>query len=56
MVGIVDAYITWQHDIRENGLDGVPMPVPLDLRQGILRIQVVDVFCKFPFVLLLVLR
>lgn len=47
MVGIVDAYITWQHDNRKNGLDSVPSLVPPDLRQGILPIQVVDVFSKF---------
>jgi hypothetical protein len=47
MVGIVDAYITWQDDIGEDGLDGVPSSVPLNLRQGILPIQVVDVLCKF---------
>ena len=47
MVGIVDAYITWQDDIGENGLDGVPSSVPLDLRQGTFPIQAVDVFCEF---------
>ena len=54
MIGIVDAYISWQDDIGEKGLDGVPSPVPLELRQGFLRIQVVDVFCKYYFVFFLV--
>ena len=55
MVGIVDAYITWQDDIGEKGLDGLPSPVPLDLHQGTLPIRVVDVFCKFYFVVLIML-
>jgi hypothetical protein len=55
MVGIVDAYITWQDDIGEDGLDGVPSSVPPDLHQGILPIQVVDVFSKVFPILLLVL-
>ena len=52
MVGIMDAYITWQDD---KGLDGLPSPVPLDLHQGTLPIRVVDVFCKFYFVVLIML-
>ena len=42
----MDAYITWQDDIGGDGLDGVPSSVPLDLRQGVFPIQVVDVFSK----------
>jgi hypothetical protein len=49
MDGIVDAYIVWQENLGDDGLDAPPCVVPMELRQGTVSIQLVDVFCKiFP--------
>jgi hypothetical protein len=45
-VGIVDAYISWQEALGEDGLDATPPSVPKELLQGIYRIQVIDVYSK----------
>lgn len=46
LVGIVEAYITWQDAIGEAGLNATLPSVPMELCQGTLWIEVVDVFCK----------
>lgn len=42
--GIVDAYISWNSALGEEGLDASCPPVEPELLQGIYKIQIMDVF------------
>ena len=47
---IIDAYITWQDIIGEEGLDAGHPVVAAELLQGLYKVQAVNVYCEYsPF-------